>query len=110
MFKINSGELRHTILIQRFTSTTIENIPTQTWTDLLRARAKILNVRGEEYYKAQSVGSKVSKTFYIRASKSLKITNKDRVIYDGGTYNILYVNDVEDRGYYLELKCEVKEC
>lgn len=108
-FKINPGEFRHQIIIQRFTvGVDDDNIPFETWDNLVLARAKVLNVRGDEYYQAQSINSKVSKTFYIRGCRHLQFTSKDRIIYDDTIYNILYVNDIEEVGHYIEFKCEVK--
>lgn len=109
-FKINPGELRHPIIIQRATNGKNEdNIPVTEWKDLINPRAKVLNVRGDEFYKAQGEGSNVEKTFYIRAPRSIEITRKDRVLYKSKIYNIVYTNDIEERGLYIELKCEVIE-
>lgn len=109
-FKINPGELKHPIVIQRAVpGKNNDNIPELNWTDILNVKAKVLNIRGNEFYKAQSVGSKVEKTFYIRTPKTLEITNEDRVIYNNIAYNIIYSNDIEESGRYLEIKCEVTE-
>lgn len=109
-FKINPGEFKHPIIIQRYKiQKNDDNIPVKVWHDILSVKSKILNVRGSEFYKAQGVGSKVEKTFYIRAPGMLEITNCDRVIYKNITYNIVYSNDIEEVGRYIEIKCEVSE-
>lgn len=106
-FKINPGEFRHPITIQK--STVIKNgdgIPKCIWNDLLNTRAKVINVHGDEYYKALSTGVKIEKTFYIRFDRSKNITENDRVIYNNEIYDIKYVNDIKDMNIYLEIKGE----
>lgn len=107
-FKIDPGELKHKISIERYIDgKNDDKMPTKNWGLLLETKAKIINVRGDEFLKAQAIGSSISKTFYIRYRRSHNITNKDRIVYNGVYYNILYVNDVEERRLWLELKAEV---
>lgn len=108
-FKINPGEFRHPIEIQRLSDkeNNNDNIPITKWDTLIKAKAKILNVRGKEYLEAQGIGSEISKTFYIRASKKTIVTNEDSILYKGSRYDIEYSNDIEDKGIYLELKCKL---
>ena len=109
-FYIDPGEFRNLVEIQRYTKgKDDENRPKSNWKSLFVTKAKVMNVRGEEFIEAKGIGSKIAKTFYIRASRSKVITNKDRVLYKGIPCNILYVNDVEDRGRYLEIKTEYIE-
>lgn len=106
-FKINIGEFKHYIEIQKLVQgTDEENRPKEEWKTILKTRAKILNARGGEFLEAKGVGSKIAKTFYIRFSRSVEITNECRVLYNETPYNILYVNDIEERGIYLEIKTE----
>lgn len=108
MIVIDPGELRKLIVIQRIgNSKDNENIPSDDgWSTILSANAKILNVTGEEFLEAKGIGSKIAKTFYIRFPKNIKITNEDRILYEGIPYNILYVNNIEEKGIYLEIKTE----
>ena len=107
---INSGEFKHPIKIQRKTNGVDEdNIPTETWNDILSARAKIKNISGYETIIAQSDASINKKRFYIRYKKDLDLTSKDRVLYNEKFYNITYVSDIEDLHKYLEIVCEVIE-
>lgn len=106
-FKINAGELRHPISIQRTTTTLKENIPLEKTEELFKTKAKIINGHGDEYLKNYGLESKVTKTFYIRYNRSHEVTHKDYVIYKDEKYNIVYVNNIEEMNRYLELKCEV---
>lgn len=106
-FYINVSEFKHPITIERFTKGVDEdNIPINVWSKLFDSRAKILNVRGEEFYSAMSVNSKIDKTFYIRVHRDYEVTSKDRVVYNNKAYNILYVNNIDESGKYLEIKVE----
>lgn len=107
-FTINPGEFKHKIVIQRcLTKTNNDGILEEVYEDIFTTRAKVLNVRGNEFLQAQGIGSNIEKTFYIRSIPRFKITNDDRVIYNDEIYNIAYINDIEDRGIYLEIKAGV---
>lgn len=105
---INSGEFKHPIIIQRnINGVDEDNIPCETWNDLLSTRAKIKNISGYETIIAQADTSVIKKRFYIRYKKGLDLTTKDRILYNNKYYNITYVSDIEDLHKYLEIVCEV---
>lgn len=107
MFSININELRHPITIQRSTIGKDEDRrPIEVFKDLFSTRAKILNVRGSEYYEAHGNGLDIEKTFYIRFRHDIEISNKDRVYYNNKFYEIIYLNDVEERHEWLEIKAK----
>ncbi len=105
---INPGEFRHRIEVQRYKGIekNEDNIPVEKWETLFTPKAKILNVRGQEFIQAYGSDVKISKTFWIRARRNIEVTESDRVKYKDKIYKIHYANDLEDRGIYLELKCE----
>lgn len=104
---IDPGEFRHLIEIQRLISgEDKENRPKESWETVLRPRAKILKSSGEENVIAKGVSSKIVKTFCIRFPRNIKVTNADRVLYEGTPYNIIYPDNVEGRNIYLEIKTE----
>jgi SPP1 family predicted phage head-tail adaptor len=107
---INTGEFKHLIKIQRKVSGVDEdNIPCETWNDILSTRAKIKNISGYEKIVAQADTSIDKKRFYIRYKKDLDLTDKDRILYKDKSYNITYASDIEDLNKYLEIVCEVIE-
>lgn len=107
-FKINTGEFKHLISIERGKmEKNSDGIPEYTWSKLLDTRAKIVNLSGNEYLKALATGIKIDKTFYIRYDISKNINTEDRIFYNGEYYNIKYVNNVHEMNKYLEIKCEM---
>lgn len=108
-FYINPSELRHLITIERVTKVKDEdNILREEWIKLCGARAKILYTRGSEYTENYGTNSKVGITFYIRYNHK-NITAKDRVVYKGKPYDIIYVNNVQELNNYYEIKAELVE-
>nr|WP_304285111.1 phage head closure protein [Clostridium paraputrificum] len=104
-FKISPGELKHPITIQHCVyKKNVDKIKVPVWEDKIKTRAKVLNVRGNEFIQAQGTGVKIEKTFYIRASKTIKIHEEDRIIFRNQAYEIAYINDIEERGIYIEIK------
>ncbi|GEM_PF-1889153 len=114
-FDIKPYEFKHPIEIQRLTPGVDEdNIPIEdNWNTLFKTRAKVLNVRGDEYFKAQEyfeaqeVGMRIEKTFYIRTRRNNPVTNLDRVIYKDIAYDIEYANDIEEAGIITEIKVKL---
>lgn len=109
-FDIKPHEFRHFIEIQRaIPKTDEENRAIEEWSTILETKAKILNVRGDEFELADGTGIKIAKTFYIRFSRNIEIKESDRILYKGKQYNIRYTNDIEEMGIYLEIKTEYVE-
>lgn len=107
---INAGEFKSRISIQRKVSSVDEdNIPCESWSDLLSTRAKIKNISGYEKIIAQADTSIDKKRFYIRFKKGLDLTSKDRILYNDKIYNITYASDIEDLHKYFEIVCELVE-
>lgn len=107
---INAGEFKHLIIIQRKTNGIDEdNIPCESWTDILSTRAKIKNISGYEKIIAQADAYIDKKRFIIRYKKALDLSDKDRILYNNKAYNITYVSDIEDLHKYFEIVSEVVE-
>ena len=105
-FNIKIGEFKYPVTIERFTKVKDEdNILRETWTKLCNSRAKILYTRGSEYTEVYGTNSEVEVTFYIRFNHK-GITPKDRLIYKGEAYDIIYVNNVQEANKYYEIKAK----
>lgn len=105
-FNINISEFKHQITIQRYQKIKDEdNRLVEKWTNLCNSRAKILWTRGSEYIESYGTNSEVEATFYIRFNYK-SITPKDRLIYKGETYDIIYVNNVQESNRYYEIKAK----
>lgn len=109
MIKINAGELKHPIIIQRKKNKLDDDkIPIKDWEDILYPRAKIKNVSGYEKVIAHADETSIDKKrFYIRYKRDLNLTNKDRIIYNNMIFNIIYASDIEDLHKYYEIVTEI---
>ncbi|MGL4742277.1 MAG: phage head closure protein [Sarcina sp.] len=108
MKKINPGEFRHNIQIQRYIcGINDDGIPVEKWENILTMKAKVSNVKFEEILLAQGEGVQDIKTFCIRFRKNIK--RVDRVIFNNEIYNIKSLNDIENKGVYLVIKGELVE-
>lgn len=106
-FIIKPSELKHPITIERYYKVRDEdNILREQWDKLCSARAKILWTRGDEYTENYGVTSNIGVTFYVRYNHK-DINTKDRVIYKGKPYNIIYVNNVQELDKYYEIKAQL---
>ena len=105
-YKINPGQFKHMIIIERHQKIKDEeNRLVEQWIRLCSARAKILWSRGSEYTENYGTNSEVEATFYIRFNH-YDITSKDRLIYKNESYNIIYVNNVQELNEYYEIKAK----
>ena len=105
-FNINISELKNTITIERCQKSKDEdNRLVEQWVTLCNARAKILWTRGSEYIESYGTNSEVEATFYIRFNYK-NITSKDRLVYKGEAYDIIYVNNVQEANKYYEIKAK----
>lgn len=106
-FVIKPFEFKHPITIERHSKVKDEdNILREEWDKLCSSRAKILWTRGDEYTENYGVTSNIGVTFYIRYNHK-DITSKDRVVYKGENYNIIYVNNVQELNQYYEIKTQL---
>ena len=110
-FKIKPHEFKHPIEIQRCEDgEDNDNIPIQNrWSKLFTTRAKILTNKSDEEKMMNGISGVINKTFYIRASRKYKVTQKDRLIYNNDTYNIKAVDDIQEQGVYIAIKAEYIE-
>lgn len=103
-YKINPGEFKHQITIERCQKVKDEdNRLVEQWSTLCNARAKILYTRGSEYTETYGTNSEVEATFYIRFNHK-NINSKDRLVYKNEAYDIIYVNNVQESNKYYEIK------
>ena len=105
-FNINPSEFKYPITFQRYTliGKDKDGRPQYEWFKLCDTRAKVLDVRGNEFTQAYGVGLKLEKTVYIRFNHSIELTTEDRVIYRDKEFNVVYINNVSDK--FLEIKLE----
>lgn len=94
------------IVIQRATPAPNEfNEPIETWNVLATVYARRTDASASEQYRAQEVGAEITTRFLIRHSLQVKDVNpRDRIEYDGRSYNITGVRQLKDtRDQWLEI-------
>lgn len=108
-FKISAGEFKHPIEILRKGpgEKDDDGIMRYKPINLFFARAKILNVSGNEYLQAFGENSKIVKKFYIRYNKEIEVLQDDIIEYKKIQYNIKHPNNIEEANRYLEILAEV---
>lgn len=101
---MTGGSRKERVMIQRATITYNEfNEPVETWADLATVWAKRQDASAGESYRAQEVGAQISARFSVlRTSEIADVNPKDRIAYDGRTYNITAVREVK-RNRELEI-------
>lgn len=104
MYKINIADFRNKVTIQRYTTVVNDDgIPNEKYTDLITINAKVQNTTGKEFQQSYGTTASVTTKFTIRYLRNLNLTSKDRIIYNGNAYNIVYVNNISEANTYLEL-------
>lgn len=101
---MRAGLMDRTITIQRFTSTVDDfGTPVETWTDLVTLRAQQVQTSTEEYIRGY--GASDETVIVFRTWWRDGITNADRIVYGGDTYNIDQLKEIGRRSG-LELRCK----
>lgn len=104
-----AGKLDRKITIQRFTQTRDEmNEPVPAWATLATRWASYEPVRDGEKFRAGETAANISARFVIRHSSNVADLNpKDRVQFDGKTYDILNVKEI-GRREGIEITCAAR--
>ena len=109
-FSIKQRELKHKIEILRCSNSEDNEdcIPYETDFKVIRvARAKVKNSISEDTNENGGTSTVVTKSFYIRYSKSDEITCDDKVRYNGNIYSIETISDVLDSHMWIQITCKV---
>lgn len=104
---MRAGPLRHRLTVER-RSTTKDSVGgmVDTWTTLLTCRCEFQPVSGREFIGGGAMQSEAQARFIIRYdSSTAAITSADRILYNGGYYNIIHTANSGGRNQMLELVC-----
>lgn len=94
--RINSGDLRHKITIEKLVTTTspsgFEEESWQSWKEVWAAKN---NLSGKEFYSAKAVNEEKTVTFKVRYFPEVEEmdTTKYRIAHDSKTYNITFIDN-----------------
>lgn len=101
---MKSGKLRRVIQIQRVTHTVNDSgTPVEAWSDHASLRAELIRQTASEFINAQGAGDLEAIVFRIRFFAD--VTNEDRVAFNGDSFNIKSIAEIEN-GRGLEIRCE----
>lgn len=84
----------------------VNNIATEKWESILKAKAKIAKISGREVQTSNSINEEYSKRVIIRYPRDLNLDAEDskryRILYKDRGYDITYLSDIQDLNKYLE--------
>lgn len=105
---INAGKYRHPIKVYRISSTKdAQGFKAETRTLLLSVFAQIKTTRGYTLIKNNSDFEKAYTNFTIRMPQGDRALRRyDEIDWNGKTYTIEYLNDVDARGVELEVQAK----
>lgn len=108
-YRINPGELRHRITIQKCNSNQnnygeIDINATITWSDVVTVRAGIYPISGKEFFAAETVNSEITHKVKIRYIEG--ISPNMRIKFNNRIFSIESVINFQERGIELQLLCK----
>ena len=102
------GKLRHKVEVQRFVTKKDEWGNTiEAWETLANVWAAIEPMKGEEFFAAMAFQSEITHKVTMRYFGE-RITTKDLLVFNGRTFDIESVINVEERNKELVLMCKEK--
>lgn len=100
---MQAGQLRHSITIQKRTSTVSHGEQSTTWTDFVRAFASVQPLTGREALVSRQETADVSHKVIMRYQAG--ITPAMRVSYNGRFFDVQAVLNIDERNRELHLLC-----
>jgi len=102
---VKAGDLRHRITIQEQTTTRdTTGAEVVVWVDRTTVWAAVEPLNGRELFAAQALNAEMTTRIRIRYWQG--IVPKMRATWEGHTYDIQYVSEVETRRRELHLICK----
>nr|WP_302599776.1 phage head closure protein [uncultured Cellulosilyticum sp.] len=98
------GKFNRPITIQSFTTEKVNGIKKEVWTNVHECMAYIRHVSAEEMVQRRTILSK--DTLFIKMHYVEGITSKNRLVYKDKFYNIVSVDNLEEKNVFLDLICE----
>lgn len=92
---MRAGKLDRQIVIQRKSVTyATDGSPINSWSTLATVWAQQRPNRGDERFAVRGLVGKAVITFQMRYRADLALTNQDRIVYDGKTWDIADVREI----------------
>lgn len=104
-YRINPGELRHRITIQKLNNSQNEyGEASELWEDILNVRAGIYPISGKEFFAAETVNSEITHKVKIRYIEG--IMPNMRIKFNNRIFSIESVINFQERNIELQLLCK----
>ncbi|MGG7058712.1 phage head closure protein [Clostridium tertium] len=108
-YRINPGELRHRIIIQKLKSPSndygeIEVNNQETWSDIATVRAGIYPISGKEFFAAETVNSEITHKVKIRYIEGL--SPNMRIKFNNRIFSIESIINFQEKNIELQLLCK----
>ncbi|WP_207746021.1 phage head closure protein [Clostridium sp. D53t1_180928_C8] len=104
-YRINPGELRHRITIQKLNNSQNEyGEISELWEDILNVRAGIYPISGKEFFAAETVNSEITHKVKIRYIEG--IMPNMRIKFNNRIFSIESVINFQERNIELQLLCK----
>jgi len=105
---MEAGKLRHEITIQQ-RNQTVNSIgeSVASWATYALTYANVLNLSGAELIQAQQVNSFINSRVRVRFDSGIRANM--RILYKSRHYNIIFINDVDERDEEMILLCKRQE-
>ena len=102
--KMRSGDLRQVLVLQSPPSGVGDRGErTGSWTDVATGRAKVESLSGDEVIQANQMAGQVTHRVTMRFRTGLNV--KQRFKFGTRYLNVGYVNDIEERGRWVQCLC-----
>ena len=102
---MQAGKLWHEIAIQQRNDTRDSyGASIASWASYASTYAELTNLSGAELEQAQQINARINTRFVIRWDSGVRSTM--RIVYKSRNYNIIYVDNVDERDKQTTLLCE----
>lgn len=107
VYRINPGEYRHIITIQKKTGAQNEyGEETEDWVDYITTRAGIYPVSGKEFFSADATRAEITHKVNMRYIPGKEITPDMRVKFQDRYFQILSVINFQEKNVEYQLMCK----
>jgi len=105
---MEAGKLRHEVTIQqRNDSVNSIGESVASWATYALTYADVVNLSGNELVQAQQVNSFINSRVRVRFDSGIRADM--RILYKSRHYNIIFVNDIDERDEEMILLCKRQE-
>lgn len=102
---MDPGKLRHTVEIQEQADTYSPTGVTTVWSTIAKRKAAIKPATAEEFLEANRTGSVAPRTLVMRYYSGT-LTPAERLLFNGRTYEIQSVANMDERNRTMEVRCK----